>query len=142
MILVKSIILHFVQELFVFFILPFLILIYYHIVIITFILYIIFTFCWPISTVFLFLFYLFIYLFIYYIIILLLQPAFQVADNLRCLKSKNMLKTIVDDTSISVQKLTKNQIQSSLLRQEIPLLEVSFFLALHTLLFCIFLSLF
>lgn len=35
-----------------------------------------------------------------------------------------MLKTIVDDTSISVQKLTKNQIQAQLLRQEIPLLEV------------------
>ena len=35
-----------------------------------------------------------------------------------------MLKTIVDDTSAAVEKLTKNQIQSQILREEIPALEV------------------
>lgn len=64
-----------------------------------------------------------IYVF-YNLIYFILQPAFQVADNLRCLKSKNMLKTIVDDTSVSMQKLTKNHLQCQLLKQEIPILEV------------------
>ena len=54
----------------------------------------------------------------------LLQPAFQVADNLRCVKSRNMLKTIVEDTTAAVEKLTKNQIQSQQLRDELPALEV------------------
>lgn len=53
-----------------------------------------------------------------------LQPAFQVADNLRCVKSRNMLKTIVEDTTAAVEKLTKNQIQSQQLRDELPALEV------------------
>ena len=35
-----------------------------------------------------------------------------------------MLKTIVDVTSAAVEKLTKNQIQSQILREEIPALEV------------------
>jgi hypothetical protein len=35
-----------------------------------------------------------------------------------------MLKTIVEDTTAAVEKLTKNQIQSQQLRDELPALEV------------------
>lgn len=39
-----------------------------------------------------------------------------------------MLKTIVEDTTAAVEKLTKNQIQSQQLRDELPALEVLFVL--------------
>lgn len=53
-----------------------------------------------------------------------IQPAFTVADNQRCLKSKSMLHTTVEDTAIAMQRLTKAQLHSQFLRQEIPLMEV------------------
>jgi hypothetical protein len=54
----------------------------------------------------------------------LFQPAFTVADNQRCLKSRSMLSTIVEDTSNALHKLAKAQQSSHLLRLEIPMLEV------------------
>ena len=54
----------------------------------------------------------------------LFQPAFTVADNQRCMKSRSMLYTIVEDTTTAMYKLAKAQQSSHLLRLEIPLLEV------------------
>ena len=54
----------------------------------------------------------------------LFQPAFTVADNQRCMKSRSMLYTIVEDTTAALYKLAKAQQSSHLLRLEIPLLEV------------------
>jgi hypothetical protein len=52
------------------------------------------------------------------------QPAFTVADNQRCLKSKHLLATIKEDTDRALIKLSKAQQSAYLLRLEIPALEV------------------